>query len=448
MADNHANVYKKPEHHLKVVIIGAGLAGLALAGLLGKSGHNVVVLEAAPQISEVGAGLTCAPNLTRLLSRWGLDGSLRPKTDALHHVSLRRWQGGEVLGASPLMPEVERRYGAPQYVVHRADVHTALMQQAAGYADIQINSTVVAVDFQKPSVTLEDGRVIEADLIVGADGMKSTCRKLMYEQLGQIDKATPTGDAAFRACIPLEKVTDPHLREFVQRPNATRWMGAGRHVQGYPIRHGELYNLVMCHPDPGFAEESWTAKASKENMLSHFGDWDPGFLRKLVDLIPDDNILIWQLCQHEPLPTWVMGKLVLMGDACHPMLPYVAQGAAQAIEDAAVLHLALNSVSSADELPVLLKAYELARKPRAEHIMSVAGDNRVGLHLPDGPEQEARDEKFRLLAQGGDNPDLLGNDKTQLALWGHDPEKEFLENREVLIEQARQLIMSGNTREI
>lgn len=190
------------------------------------------------------------------------------------------------------------------------------------------------------------------------------------------------------------------------------------------------WHKVMCHPDPGFAEESWTAKASKEDMLHQFGSWDPAFLRKLMDLIPDDNILIWQLCQHAPLPTWVLGKLVLMGDACHPMLPYVAQGAAQAIEDAAVLHLALNRVSSAEDLPVLLKAYELARRPRAERIMSVAGDNRAGLHLPDGPEQEARDQKFRLLAQGGDNPDLLGNDKTQLALWGYDPEKEFLDNSE------------------
>jgi salicylate hydroxylase len=186
----------------------------------------------------------------------------------------------------------------------------------------------------------------------------------------------------------------------------------------------------MCHPDPGFAEESWTAKASKQDMLDQFGSWDPLFLRKLVDLIPDENILIWQLCQHEPLPTWVVGKVVLLGDACHPMLPYVAQGAAQAIEDAAVLHLALDRVANAEDLPVLLKAFELARKERAEHIMSVAGNNRIGLHLPDGPEQEERDRQFKLVAQGGDNPDLLGNEKTQQALWAHDPEKDFLEKAE------------------
>lgn len=161
---------KKAQHPLSVVIVGAGLAGLALAGRLGESGHKVVVLEAAPEISEVGAGLTCAPNLTRLLSRWGLDGSLRPQTDALHHVSLRRWEGGEVLGASPLMPEVGQRYGAPQYVVHRADVHNAMMEQAGARADVRVNSMVIALDFEKPSVVLEDGTVIEADLIIGADG--------------------------------------------------------------------------------------------------------------------------------------------------------------------------------------------------------------------------------------------------------------------------------------
>lgn len=121
-----------------------------------------------------------------------------------------------------------------------------------------------------------------------------------------------------------------------------------------------------------------------------------------------------------------MGRVVLLGDACHPMLPYVAQGAAQAVEDVAVLHLAIDRISSKEDLPLLLKAYELARKPRAEHIMSVAGVNRHTLHYPDGPEQQERDRKFRAVLQGGDNPDLLGDAKAQQYLWDHDPEKEFL----------------------
>lgn len=149
-----------------------------------------------------------------------------------------------------------------------------------------------------------------------------------------------------------------------------------------------------------------------------------------MDLIPDDNVLIWHLCQHEPLPTWVMGKVVLLGDACHPMLPYVGQGAAQAIEDVAVLHLALDRISTTEDLQVLLKAYELARKPRSEHIMSISGDNRITLHLPDGPEQQERDRKFGGVSKKGDNPDLHGDPKMQKFLWDYDPEKEFLANIE------------------
>ncbi|KIY02263.1 uncharacterized protein Z520_02401 [Fonsecaea multimorphosa CBS 102226] len=433
MASSNAhqvNGHHEPRQHLKVIIVGAGIAGLALAGLLGHSGHHVVVVEGAPKIAEVGAGINCSPNQTRLLSRWGLDGRIRKHTDAMTNINLRRWEDGQILGVSPLMPQVEKRHGAPQYMIHRAELHGALLEDAQTVAEIHVNSMVVSVDFQKPSITLHDGRVLEADLIIGADGMKSTCRRLMYEKLGLVDKATPTGDAAFRACLPVEKVTDPELRAFVTQLVATRWLGDGRHVQGYPIRHANLYNLVMCHPDPGFTEESWTTKASKQDLLDQFGSWDPHRLRKLVDLIPEENVLIWHLCVHDPLPTWVMGKVVLLGDACHPMLPYVGQGGAQAIEDVAVLHLAINRITATDGLSVALKAYELARKPRAEHIMSIADVNRGVLHLPDGPEQQERDRKFGLVAEGGENPDLLGHAEMQRYLWDHDPEKEFLDNAE------------------
>lgn len=133
----------------------------------------------------------------------------------------------------------------------------------------------------------------------------------------------------------------------------------------------------------------------------------------------------WRLCEHDPLPTWTMGNVVLLGDACHPMLPYVAQGAAQAIEDAGVLCLALNKVSQPADIPCLLKTYELARKSRAETVASTAGATRKVLHFHDGPEQQARDGKFKSVAAGGENPDLLGDAKAQSFLWGYDPEKNF-----------------------
>lgn len=184
----------------------------------------------------------------------------------------------------------------------------------------------------------------------------------------------------------------------------------------------------MCHPDTGFSEESWTAQASKGEILEHFGSWDPSRLRQILDLIPDENVMKWRLCEHDPLPTWVLGKVVLLGDACHPMLPYVAQGAAQAVEDVGVLSIALTRASKPEDVPLLLKAFELARKARAETVAGAGAATRRVLHLHDGPEQQARDDKFQAVAGGGENPDLLGDAKAQSFLWGYDPEKEFLDN--------------------
>ncbi|RFU28214.1 hypothetical protein B7463_g8098, partial [Scytalidium lignicola] len=430
----------QPKRALEVAIVGGGVAGLALACVLGHAGHKVVVLEAAPVISEVGAGINASPNLTRLLSRWGLDPRLRQHTDPLTRIDLRRWETGEFLGAATLMPEIEKRHGAPQYVVHRSDLQKALMDQASSVSEIRINSLVVGIDFDKPSVTLHDGTVVDPDVVIGADGMKSTCRKLIYDKLGLIDKARPTGDAAFRVLIPLERILDPELRKFVMEPVATRWMGPNCHVQAYPIRHGNLYNMVLCHPDTGISEESWSARASKQEILDHFGSWDSVRLRKLLDLIPDENIMKWRLCEHENLPTWVYGKVGLLGDACHPMLPYVAQGAAQAIEDVGVLGLALNQVTGSEDLPLLLKAYEIARKSRTENIIKAGSTTRTVLHLIDGPEQVERDNKFKAVSKGGENPDLLGDSKAQAFLWAYDPEKFFIEEYNSLLKKAQKAL--------
>ncbi|KAJ9615426.1 hypothetical protein H2200_001501 [Cladophialophora chaetospira] len=437
-ASTRFSSYEPPESRLNVIIVGAGIAGVALAGLLGHSGHNVTVLETAPAIAEVGAGLACAPNVSRLINHWGLNDRILKNATALKATNIVRWENGELLCSAPLMPAVQQRYGAPQYVIHRADLFGSLLEWAQAVAELRVNSTVVSVDFDIPSITLSDGTVLEADVIVGADGMKSVCRRMMAQQLGLVNQTVPTGDAAFRALLPVERIKDPDLRAFVTTEESTRWIGKGGHIQAYPIRNGTLYNMVMVHPDTGFTEESWTARASKAKILEHYGDWDVHRLGKLIDQIPDDNIMEWRLCQHEPLPMWRHGKVVLMGDACHPMLPYVGQGAAQSLEDAAVLHLAFNRIrtSTPGHLELLLKTYEVARRSRAEKVVSISGINRSVLHLPDGPEQQIRDGRFRAVATGGDNPDLFANLETQSFLLNHDPEKDFRDNFDVFVQEA------------
>lgn len=158
---------------MNIIIVGAGIGGLALASLLGRSGHRVTILEAAHEIAEVGAGLTCSPNLTRLLKRWGFEGRIREHADLLTRIDLRRWEEGLLLGSAPLSPLVEQNHGSPQYVLHRADIHSVLLEAAKEVAQLRVNAMVTSIDFQAPSVSLSDGTTIEADLVVGADGERN-----------------------------------------------------------------------------------------------------------------------------------------------------------------------------------------------------------------------------------------------------------------------------------
>jgi salicylate hydroxylase len=209
---------------------------------------------------------------------------------------------------------------------------------------------------------------------------------------------------------------------------------------GYPIKGGQLYNMVLAHPDLHFdSEESWTARGSKEQMLKDYEGWDSE-LQLLLDYAPAGAIMRWRLCDHDNLPTWIDGKFALMGDAwyshtflensnfSHPMLPYVAQGAAQAVEDAAVLGIVLSKIKSKDEIPTALKAYEIARKERAEKVQGTAGYLRSVLHLHDGKAQTKRDTMFANVAHGGENPDLWGDPAAQRFLWSFDAAADFEEN--------------------
>ncbi|KAJ6139048.1 Monooxygenase FAD-binding [Penicillium samsonianum] len=406
---------------LEVVVVGAGIGGMAAALTLGLRGHHVIVLEAAPKLMEVGAGIQVSPNMLRLFDRWGVSDLIHAQDVALEHIHVRRWDDGKLLGTMP----VNKTFGQ-QVVIHRADLHNAIIDRALALPNVELreNSTVTDVQFYPASVSLANGEIIHGDVIIGADGIKSTIRSHLLED--STIQAVATGDAAYRIMLPRHIMEeDPELKKLIDEPQATRWLGPERHIIAYPVRKHELYNVVLLHPDGHGIEESWTTKGSKQAMVDNYDGWDSR-VRKLIDLVDDNEVLEWKLCLHRPLRTWIRGSVALIGDACHPMLPYVAQGAAQAVEDAAALGVVLSAISSREEISHALSVYERSRKKRAETVQQSGSENRITLHLPDGPEQIARDAQFKA-SVSGNNPDKWSDRRTQEFLWGWDAEKAALD---------------------
>ncbi|KAJ9488550.1 hypothetical protein VN97_g4764 [Penicillium thymicola] len=406
---------------LQVIVVGAGIGGMAAALTLGLRGHHVIVLEAAPKLMEVGAGIQVSPNMLRLFDRWGVSDLIHAQDVALEHIHVRRWDDGKLLGTMP----VNKTFGQ-QVVIHRADLHNAIINRALALPNVELreNSPVTNVQFNPASVSLANNEIIRGDVVIGADGIKSTIRDHLLED--STLKAVATGDAAYRIMLPRHSMEkDPELKKLLDEPQATRWLGPERHIIAYPVRNHELYNVVLLHPDGHGVEESWTTKGSKQAMIDNYDGWDSR-VRKLIDLVDDNEVLEWKLCLHLPLRTWIRGSVALIGDACHPMLPYVAQGAAQAVEDAAALGVVLSAISSREEIPHALSVYEKSRKKRAETVQQSGSENRITLHLPDGPEQIARDAQFKA-SISGNNPDKWSDRRTQEFLWGWDAEKAALD---------------------
>ncbi|KAI0032304.1 FAD/NAD-P-binding domain-containing protein [Vararia minispora EC-137] len=383
---------------LHIVVVGAGLGGLSAVHTLAQAGHRVTLLEAAPALGDVGAGIQVSPNASRLLIRWGLETALRSVAVAPEAIQFIRYSTGERVGYTRWGDSMEKEYGAPYAHIHRADYHAMLLQLALSAPGVTFRLNAMVVDVQPDpeaeggvSVTLAGGEVISADMIVGADGVKS---RLQAVVTGKESSPEPTGDAAYRAIIPADvMLADPDLKGFVEEPNMTGWMAPGRHLMAYCIRAKKEFNLVLLHPDDG-SVESWTAEGSADKMRADFADFEPR-AKKLLSFV--DSTLNWRLMARQPLERWLhpKGRLVLLGDSCHPMLPYRAQGAAMAVEDAAVLGALLVRLQNIYQLPALLKAYESLRYARCTETQNSSRLNQHIFHLPDGPEQEARDASMR-----------------------------------------------------
>jgi 2-polyprenyl-6-methoxyphenol hydroxylase and related FAD-dependent oxidoreductases len=368
---------------LDIAIVGGGIGGLATAAFLAREGFRPTVYEQAPALTAVGAGLVVAPNAARLLRRLGVFEELRARAVKLDiGWEFRRWSDGTVLSAEDLARACEELYGEHTYTAHRADLLDAI-RGAVPDSALRLGRRVADVDLDgdRPLVRFDDGEELRPDVLIGADGIHSRVRSA----LGEASSATFSGICAYRALVPAERAP-----EFARRPAQTLWLGPDHHFVHYPVSGGDLVNLVAFGPAGEYSVESWTATATVEQFLAEFDGWDP----RLADLITAaDEPGRWALLDREPLARWSRGRATVLGDAAHPMFPFFAQGAAQAIEDAAVLAGCL--AAQADDPAAALTRYEALRLPRTTDVQRRSHGRAEVNHLPDGPAQLARDEGFR-----------------------------------------------------
>jgi salicylate hydroxylase len=371
---------------LKIAIVGGGIGGLAAAAFLHQAGLPATVYEQTGELREIGAGLVVAPNLARLLRRVGvLDPLLKTAVRLETGWEFRRWQDGTVLSAEDLDTRCERLYGEHTYTAHRADLLDAISAAVPDGA-VRLGRRCEKIDGEDgqagpAALTFADGEVVEADVVIGADGIHSLVRGAVTET-----PVPPTysGSCAFRALVPAREAP-----AFARSPAQVLWLGPGHHLVHYPVRAGELINLVAFAPSGGYTTESWTATATVAEFLKEFEGWDP----RLTALIEAAGVPgRWALLDRQPLRRWSRGPVTLLGDAAHPMFPFYGQGAAQAIEDAAALARFLSEES---EDPIAaLRRYEAARIPRTTRLQEVSHARGHLNHLPDGPDQRARDQAF------------------------------------------------------
>jgi salicylate hydroxylase len=371
---------------MKIAVIGGGIGGLSAALHLLKAGFDVHVYEQAPRITEIGAGIQISPNAARLLIRLGLKPALDAAGVFPQAVHQRRWDDGRTLQRAPLGKPVEETFGAPYYHFHRADLAN-LLAAALPAGRVHVDHRLVGLEEKGDRVIarFENGARIEADVLVGADGIHSRVRHVLFGP----EKARFTGCVAWRGLVPAERVAALGIE--VASHN---WMGPDGHVVHYWVSAGRFMNVVCVTEHGDWTSEGWTEKGSVADTMARYEGWHPT-VRGLIAAFPETYI--WALHDRLPLPQWTAGRATLLGDACHPMLPFMAQGAAQSIEDGAALAALLAAMPG--DVPAALRRYEEIRKPRATRLQQASAANRTRFHLPDGPEQRARDEA---MASSGD----------------------------------------------
>lgn len=359
--------------NLSTLIVGGGVGGMTAALCLAQQGCAVEVFERSVVPDERGAGIQLSPNCTRVLHSLGLADALRAVSSVPQKLQFRDWRSGRVISESALGDEVASKHGAPYYHIHRGDLLKALLQAAQKTPKIRLHAGAVVQDFMQHDggITLEVGnRLFRGDVLIGADGVHSIVRSALW------GAETPrfTGYIAWRMLVSASQ-----LPRNLILPMSTVWWGPNKHFVHYYVRQGELINCVCVVEKTGWSIESWTERGEYAELKADFAGWHSD-IQQLIDRADRDVLFKWALYDREPMAAWGQGCVTLLGDACHPCLPFMAQGGAMAIEDAAVLAACLASPSAANT-EAGLRCYECLRYQRTAGIQNASRRNAALFHL-------------------------------------------------------------------
>lgn len=366
---------------LKIGIIGGGIGGVATAAALSQRGIDYHLFERAAEFGEIGAGIQMTPNAVKVIKALGARNALEKVGFLPEALVGRNWDTAEETFRIPLKNDCPRLYGAEFFHVHRADLHHLLADRVdRNKVTFSTRCTGVSQNANKAMAHFEDGSTFEADLIIGADGVRSVVR---HELFGDDDPEF-TGHMCYRAVVPFNSPPD-----FVA-PEASFWLGPNSHIVTYYVNGGKAVNIVAVHEAGKWVEESWNALSTQEELLADFKGWHTN-ITQLFNHVTE--VYRWGLFDRDPMQTWSKGRITLLGDAAHPMLPFLSQGAAMAIEDAYVLAKAIDALP--DNLDSALEQYQEERLPRTARVQLEARERGRTYHLPSKEEQAKRDAEYR-----------------------------------------------------
>jgi salicylate hydroxylase/6-hydroxynicotinate 3-monooxygenase len=349
---------------LSVAIIGAGMGGLATAAALRRVGIETTVYEQAQRFSRLGAGIQIGCNAMKVMREFGLEPALRAAAFYPRSWNNKEYDTGEIRFDMVFGESAEERWGAPYLLAHRGDLHEALAS-AVPDSDIHLDHKLTGLDRRADgSVTLSfaDGTTATHDAVVASDGVHSFVKEALFDK----EKPTFTGRIAYRTVFPASLLNGYEIDD------CTKWWGPDRHIVIYYVKpdRSEVY-FVTSQVEPGFQVESWSAMGDVKELRAAFSEFHPQ-VRHVLDACP--SVHKWALVDRQPLPRWSDGNITLLGDACHPMTPYMAQGAAMAIEDAAVLSRCLQGVDRDGVAEAFLR-FEATRKPRTSRVQASSRTN-------------------------------------------------------------------------